>query len=86
MSSRIITYLTVFLLLASVLEGCAVINTLVSLKYETGYPVSKSDCISSVTGTNLCLAVKRHKICALGSFAGFVALCGFAAWRKQAGE
>lgn len=38
---------------------------MVSLKYETNSP---DECISSVTGTNLCDSIKFNKIAALSSF------------------
>ena len=42
-----------------------VINTMVSLKYETDSP---GDCISTVTGIDLCEAIKFNKIAALSTF------------------
>lgn len=86
MKNRLIAYLAVFLLLASLVEGCAVINTMVSLKYETGYPGSKDDCTSSVTGANLCLLIKRHKAAAIGCLIGYAAIYALAAATKKPGE
>ena len=83
MKNRLIAYLAIFLLLASLLEGCTIINTMVSLKYETDYLGSKSPCVSGITGVNLCLAVKRHKIAAIGCFLGFITICGVAMVRKE---
>lgn len=42
-----------------------IVNTMVSMKYEIADP---SGCISSVTGDNLCIAVKNLKFYALLSF------------------
>jgi hypothetical protein len=81
--TRFLSYLAAFLLLASFLEGCAAVNTMVSLKYETGYPVSKNDCISSVTGTDLCFELKCHKAISLGSLLTWVGICVFAVLRKK---
>jgi hypothetical protein len=83
MKNRLIAYLAVFLLLASLLEGCAIINTMVSLKYETDYPGSKNPCVSGVTGVDLCLAVRRHKLAAIGCLLGFITICGVAMVRKE---
>ena len=41
-----------------------IINTMVSLKYETENP---TDCISSISGQNLCLTIKV--------FAGLILVC-----------
>jgi hypothetical protein len=86
MKNRIITYLAVFLLVTSFLEGCATINTMVSLKYETDYPGYRSNCVSKVTGDDLCLAVKRHKAAAIGCLAGFAVICGIATLAKKSGQ
>lgn len=86
MQARLLGYLAAFLILASALEGCAIINTMVSLKYEVGYPAAQNECVSRVSGQNLCLALKRHQALALGCFTAWAALCGFAILRKQPGE
>ena len=83
MKNRLIAYFAIILLLISFLEGCAVVNTMVSLKYETGYPVSKSDCVSSVTGTDLCRSLKYHKTAAVSCLLSFAAICGVALLRKK---
>ena len=41
-----------------------IVNTMVSLKYETA---DMGDCISSVSGTDLCLTIKMFK--------GLIAIC-----------
>ena len=74
MKRRLLVYGTICLLLVSMLEGCAVINTRISLKYETEQSYSPAPCISAVTGTDLCAALRLHKTLAEGSFAGFIAL------------
>ena len=84
MRNRVISYLAVFLLLVGFLESCATVNTMVSLKYETDYPGYANNCLSKVTGDDLCVSIRRHKTVAIGCFAGFVAICGFAALTKQA--
>jgi hypothetical protein len=85
MRNRLISTLAVFLLLASMLEGCAVINTMVSLKYETDYPGAKNACVSGVTGIDLCYSIKCHKAAAIGCFLGFATICGYAALREKPG-
>ena len=47
------------LILVILVSVIGVINTYVSLKYETGNP---KDCISVVTGRDLCLWMKTQKI------------------------
>lgn len=42
-----------------------VVNTMLSLKYETNYP---DDCISAISGTDLCLMIKIFK--------GLTVICG----------
>ncbi len=86
MKNRFITYLAVFLLVASFVEGCATVNTMVSLKYEADSPSYKSNCVSKVTGDDLCLSMKRHKAAAIGCLAGFAAICGIATLVKKSGQ
>jgi hypothetical protein len=86
MKARLLGYFATFLVLAGAAEGCAVINTMVSLEYETGSPTTKNECISEVTGQDLCLSLKRHKALALGWVATWAALYGFAALRQHRGE
>jgi len=83
MKARLLSYFAAFLILASAVEGCAVVNTMVSLQYEIG---PKNECVSEVTGQDLCLALKRHKALALGCIATWVALYGFATLRQHRGE
>ena len=52
-SKRLLTILIVLSTLASLLCGLGIVNTMVSLKYET----STNDCVSDITGTNLCQAL-----------------------------
>ena len=47
------------LILVILVSVFGVVNTYVSLKYETGNP---KDCISVVTGRDLCLWMKTQKI------------------------
>jgi hypothetical protein len=51
MKARLVGYFSAFLILASAVEGCAVVNTIASLEYETG---PKNECVSDLTGQNLC--------------------------------
>ena len=83
MKARLLGYFAAFLILASAVEGCAVVNTMVSLEYETS---PKNECVSDVTGQNLCVSLKHHKALALGCLATWAALYGFAALRQQGGE
>jgi len=83
MKARLVGYFAAFLILASAVEGCAVVNTMVSLEYETG---PGNECVSDVTGQNLCLSLKRHKALALSCLATWAALYGFAALRQQQGK
>lgn len=55
----------VVLFVASLVFAFGVVNTMVSLKYETNSP---NECISTVTGTNLCESIKFDKIAALTLF------------------
>ena len=62
---------------ASLLEGYAVVNTMVSLKYELGPPYPQGDgCVSYVSGINLCAALHRHKMLMGGCFFAALALLG----------
>ena len=60
-----INILIVILFIASLIFAFGVVNTMVSLKYETNSP---NGCISTVTGANLCDSIKFNKIAALLSF------------------
>jgi hypothetical protein len=51
-----------------------VLNVMVSLKYETDYP---PDCISAVSGKNLCLIIWEYKGLAVLCLATFVLLLVF---------
>ncbi|MBF8963497.1 hypothetical protein I0P70_09580 [Pontibacter sp. FD36] len=57
------------LLIASFVFTFGVVNSMVSLKYETNSP---EECISTVTGANLCKAIEFNKTAAQVSF--FIAL------------
>jgi hypothetical protein len=78
MKRKLFIYGTVVLLLVSMLEGCAVLNTLVSQKYETALSPWQDDCMSMLTGDDLCAKLRLHKTLAVGSFAGFVVMLGIA--------
>lgn len=54
-------YLTFLILslLAALVNGFAIVNTMVSIKYETNNP---SDCISNVTGIDLCAQLDKSKL------------------------
>lgn len=51
-----------------------IINTMVSLKYETDDP---SDCISIVTGQDLCFAISMFKVLIITSVAAIILLLVF---------
>jgi hypothetical protein len=59
---------------ASLVFAFGVVNTMVSLKYEINSP---DECISSVTGTNLCESIKFNKIAALSSFLLAIAVLNY---------
>jgi hypothetical protein len=64
-------WLIPLLFLTALINGFGIINTMVSLKYETEAP---GQCLSSVTGHDLCAALQRCKMLALGAFIGAFAL------------
>ena len=77
MVRRLCIYTALFLLAASLLEGCAIVNTMVSLKYELGPPYPQGNgCVSYVTGINLCAALHRHKLLMGGCFLAAFTLVG----------
>jgi ABC-type Mn2+/Zn2+ transport system permease subunit len=51
-----------------------IINTMVSLKYETNNP---TDCISSVTGQDLCLTIQILKALIVACFVIIILLLAF---------
>ncbi len=51
-----------------------IVNTMVSLKYETNNP---NECISLVTGQDLCKTVMTMKIIIGFCFVGIIAFLGF---------
>lgn len=72
-----IRWLIGLLFLTAFINGFGIINTMVSLKYETEAP---GQCISSVSGDDLCVALQRCKILALGAFIGGMGLVGIHIW------
>ena len=60
-----VNILFVALLVASFIFAFGVVNSMVSLKYETNSP---DECISTVTGANLCDAIEFNKAAAKVSF------------------
>jgi hypothetical protein len=75
MARRLCIYTALVLLAASLLEGCAVVNTMVSLKYELGPPYTWGNgCVSYITGTDLCAALQRHKMLTIGCFSAALML------------
>lgn len=68
------------LFLAAFINGFGIINTRVSLKYETENP---GQCLSSVSGDDLCAALQRCKILALGAFIGAIGMAGMHIWADR---
>ncbi len=63
MSAKILFRLAFLFFLSAVVFGFEIINFSVSLKYETDQP---NDCISVVTGRDLCASVAHCKILSAG--------------------
>lgn len=58
-TKKIIFYILIGLSILGILISVfGIINTMISLKYETGSPI---DCISLVTGQDLCLTIQVLK-------------------------
>ena len=51
--------------LLSVVSAFEIVNVMVSLQYETAGP---NECISQVTGSNLCVVVQLSKIATIAFF------------------
>ena len=70
MKRKIILVIVALISLALIpISGFAVINTAVSLKYETNSP---EDCISLVSGQNLCAIISTFQIICLLSIITFL--------------
>jgi hypothetical protein len=74
-----IAWLVVGLIVLSAVSGFGIVNTLVSLQYETNGP---GECISQVTGYNLCqqLQLSQH-VCAGSLLIAFLITLG--AWLRR---
>jgi hypothetical protein len=68
------TVLMIMLYLVSALFAYAIVNTMVSLKYETNSP---DDCISIISGIDLCKSIHTSKLISVSSFALATALLLF---------
>lgn len=51
-------FLLITLVILALLLGFGIINTMVSLKYETNYD---NECVSTISGTNLCNSLSIGK-------------------------
>jgi hypothetical protein len=72
---KVIYYLLLlFLILAIPILLYGVFNTMVSLKYETNSP---NDCVSLVSGQNLCLRIKILHVLIVSCIIGLVTLVTF---------
>ncbi len=58
MKTKIYIFLITILILLAFIFGFGIINTMVSLKYETNF---NDDCISTISGDNLCDSLKDIK-------------------------
>jgi hypothetical protein len=68
---KIYTLLKIILIIGLFIFPFGILNTMVSLKYETDSP---GDCISKVTGNNLCDSITNMKILFVICFASLVIL------------
>ena len=59
MSNKLHLIILALLLLATLLNGFGIFNTMVSMKNELANP---TDCISTVTGSDLCKILKAMKL------------------------
>lgn len=73
-------WLILLLFLTAFINGFGIINTMVSLKYETQDP---GQCLSSVSGNDLCAALQRCKVLALGAFVGAIGLSCMHIWADR---
>jgi hypothetical protein len=73
-----IAWLVAILLMMSALAGLAIVNILVSLKYET---TDSNRCISQITGYDLCWHLGLSQAICIGSLAS-VFLITFIAWLR----
>lgn len=73
-------WLILFLFLAALLNGFGIINTMVSFKYETEAP---GQCVSSVSGNDLCATLQRCKLFAVGAFIGAIGLSSMRFWASR---
>ncbi|WP_303918044.1 hypothetical protein [Draconibacterium sediminis] len=63
--------------LAALVNGFAIVNTMVSIKYETNNP---SDCISNVTGIDLCAQLDKSKLLTIVFSLAFIILLVTKKW------
>ncbi|GAB2467680.1 hypothetical protein GCM10011375_31170 [Hymenobacter qilianensis] len=68
--------LAILLFMAAMYCGLATLDVMVSLKYETN---SMEDCISSITGYNLCFMLKVYPIAGVSCC---LLAMGLVAWRQ----
>jgi len=59
MNRKLYLIILIFSFLATRANGFAIVNTMVSVKYETDNP---GDCISNVTGIDLCATIDKSKL------------------------
>ena len=59
MRKKIYFAILIILIIAVLIISLGIVNSMVSLKYETG---SSKDCISNISGTDLCISIKIMKI------------------------
>jgi hypothetical protein len=72
---KIIYYSLLIISIISIpISGFAIINTMVSLKYETD---GTADCISTVTGYDLCFAISTYKWITITSIITLILLSAF---------
>jgi hypothetical protein len=80
LTEHAIAWLVASLLLLGVLAGLAVVNILVSLQYET---VTPNDCISQITGYDLCWHLRLSQVLFSGSLL-IALLVTLSAWLRRA--
>lgn len=72
---KIIYYILICISIIGILFfGSGIINSMVSLKYET---ISANSCISAVSGADLCFAVKVYIALSLTCIIGIISLFVF---------
>jgi hypothetical protein len=79
MVEKFIAWFVAGLLVISTLAGLAVINVLVSLKYET---MASKSCVSQITGCNLCWQLRLSQSICVGSLL-IAFLTTLAAWLQR---